>query len=279
MSDDSVILHSGHNDQRIRGVALIISKEKVNTLLEWEPLSDRLIRACFNSKHCKLSIIQCYEPTNEAEEKEMDDWYEELHLAVSKVPQRDLLLIMGDINAKVGNDNTNCERAMGRHGCGVMNDNGERLVDFCLNNNCVIGGTIFPHKTIHKLTWKSPDGSTINQIDHILINGKWRRSLQDLRVCCGADVNSDHYLLTAIIKLKLRKVAKQSQHRKHLDVAKLNCPNTNRDLGVEFRKRFSALADSTEEVSDINSKWETIKKIYVEPQRSPAIERKIKRNG
>lgn len=92
-----------------------------------------------------------------------DDWYEELHLAVSKVPQHDLLLIMGDINAKVGNDNTNCERAMGRHGCGVMNDNGEGLVDFCLNNNCVIGGTIFPHKTIHKLTWKSPDGSTINQ--------------------------------------------------------------------------------------------------------------------
>lgn len=97
-----------------------------------------------------------------------------------------------------------------------------------------------------------------------MINGKWRRSLQDVRFCRGADVNSDHYLLTAIIKLKLRKVAKQSQHRKHLDVAKLKCPNTNRDLGVELIKRFSALADSTEEVSDINSKWETIKKIYVE---------------
>ena len=171
-SDGSVTLHSGHDSQHIRGVALIVSKEKVNTLQDWEPLSDRLIRARFNSKHCKLTILQCYAPTNEADEEDKDDWYEELQQAVSKVPQHDMLLIMGDMNAKVGADNTDCDRAMGKHGCGVMNDNGERLIGFCLENNCVIGGTIFPHRNIHKLTWKSPDGSTVNQIDHILINGK-----------------------------------------------------------------------------------------------------------
>lgn len=146
-----------------------------------------------------------------------------------------MLLIMGDLNAKVGPDNSNCERAMGGHGCCVMNDNGERLVDFCLNNNCVIGGIIFPHRTINKLTWKSPDGSTINHIDHMMINGKWRRSLQDIRVCHGADTNSNHYLVIVIIKLKLRKVTKQSQHRKHLDAAKLKCLKTNRDFLLEVR--------------------------------------------
>ncbi|KAJ8391318.1 hypothetical protein AAFF_G00091050 [Aldrovandia affinis] len=118
---------------------------------------------------------------------------------------------MGDMNAKVGAENDSCDRAIGRHGCGVRNNNGQRLVDFCLKNNCVVGGTIFPHKTTHKLTWKSPDGLTTNQIDHILINRKWHRSLQDVRVCRGADVNSDHYLVMANIKLKLRKVRKVQQ--------------------------------------------------------------------
>ena len=66
------------------------------------------------------------------------------------------------MNAKVGAENSNSERAMGKHGCGVMNDNGERLVDFCLNNNCVIGGTIFAHRDIHKLTRKTHDGKTSN---------------------------------------------------------------------------------------------------------------------
>ena len=58
---------------------------------------------------------------------------------------------MGDMNAKVGSDNTTCEQAMGTHGCSMVNDNGERLINFCMTNNTVIGGTIFEHKNIHKL--------------------------------------------------------------------------------------------------------------------------------
>ena len=83
-----------------------------------------------------------------------EEWYDQLQAAVSKVPQHDVLLIMGDMNAKTGSDNTDRERAMGREGCGIINDNGEKFVNLCLNNNCVIGGTIFQHKEIHKLIWK-----------------------------------------------------------------------------------------------------------------------------
>lgn len=69
---------------------------------------------------------------------------------------------MGDINVKVGLDNSNCEVVMGKYGCGSIDDNGERLVEFCLNNNCIIGGIIFFYKNIYKLIWKFFDGCIIN---------------------------------------------------------------------------------------------------------------------
>lgn len=136
--------------------------------------------------YCKFTILQCYAPTNEAVEVDKHDWCEQLQKAVSKVPQRDVIMITGGLNAKVGADNTDCEQTMWQHGCGTINNNGEMLVDFCLNNSCVIGGTLFPHKHIRKITWRSPDGHTINQINHIIINKKWQRSLQCVKVHRGA---------------------------------------------------------------------------------------------
>ncbi|KAL0165193.1 hypothetical protein M9458_040946 [Cirrhinus mrigala] len=62
---------------------------------------------------------------------------------------------MGDLNAKIGNDNTGYEDIMGVHGLGQMNENGERFADLCSLNQLVIGGSIFPHKRIHKATWRT----------------------------------------------------------------------------------------------------------------------------
>lgn len=90
--------------------------------------------------------------------------------------------MIGDLNAKTGNDNTGYDDVMGQHGLGQMNENGERLADFCAFNKLVTGGTLFQHKIIHIATWVSPDQTTVNQIDHICINKKVRRSLLDNRV-------------------------------------------------------------------------------------------------
>ena len=120
-----------------------------------------------------------------------EDWYEQLQAEVATVPQHDMLLVMGDMNAKVGWDIIDRERAVGSQGCGTINNNGERLVNFCLNNNCVICGTIFQHKDIHKLTWKSPDGKTVNQIYHVVINSKWRRSLKEVHRCWKRSLSCD----------------------------------------------------------------------------------------
>ena len=64
----------------------------------------------------------------------------------------DIVILMGDMNAKVGSQNEGWESIMGTHGVGVMNENGEMFADVCLQHELVIGGTIFPHLNVHKIT-------------------------------------------------------------------------------------------------------------------------------
>ena len=79
-----------------------------------------------------------------------------------QVPRRDIILVIGDTNAKVGNDKIGYELIIGKEGLGTMNENGELFANFCENNELMIGGTVFAHRSIHKATWRSPDMVTEN---------------------------------------------------------------------------------------------------------------------
>ena len=210
------MIYSGQQDTHHRVVALITNKQSASTLMEWEPINERLIKARFNSKYCKLTIIQCYAPANDSEDEVKEDSHEQLQAEFAKVPQHYMLLVMGDMNANIGSDNTGRERVMGSQGCGTINNTGERLVNLYLNNKYVIGGTIFQHKDIHKLTWKSPDRKTVNQIDHVVISNQWRSSLNDVHTWRGADAGSDHYLVMSRLKFCLWKApAKKNRPMKY----------------------------------------------------------------
>lgn len=207
LNSGHTILYSGHQDENLghtEGVAIIVNKKTKKALIEWKPVSSRIITARFKSAVKNVTVIQCYAPTNIADEQNKLDFYDKLQMIVNQAPKRDILIIMGDFNAKIGNDNTNKELVMGKHGVGEQNENGEIFTDFCAFNDLVIGGSLFPHKEVHKVTWISPDGKTGNQIDHISVSRLWRRSLLDVRVKRGADVASDHYLVMAALRLKLK---------------------------------------------------------------------------
>ncbi|CAG2222390.1 unnamed protein product [Mytilus edulis] len=141
---------------------------------------------------------------------------------------------------------------------------GERLANMCSTNGLVIGGTLFKHKDIHKITWNSPNNRDKNQIDHIIIDGKWRRSLLDKRAFRGADVNSDHHLVIAKLQLKLKKVPDNNKPgRNILHVNRLKDPEIKEKFVIELRNRFRVLdeIDPTEDNS-IEKKWENIKEVY-----------------
>ena len=134
---------------------------------------------------------------------------------MDSVHKHDILLVMGDLNAKVGKDNRGYENItiLGRHGVGERNYNGERLVDFRLNN-LVVTGTIFPHKLIHKQTWTSPGGRTKNQIDYV--SWQHRTSVTETRATRGADIARDHQLVRSKIKLKLKRKQKTRRSERNL---------------------------------------------------------------
>ena len=105
------------------------------------------------------------------------------------------------------------------------------MVSFCDFNNLIITGTIFSHRNIHKATWKSPDGRTKNQIDHILISRQHRTTVLDTKVLRGADVASDHYLVRTKLRVKLKKIKTVRNPRRKYDTIQLNQEAT--------RKKFS----------------------------------------
>ncbi|KAK2701470.1 hypothetical protein QYM36_019877 [Artemia franciscana] len=180
-------------------------------MLKWTPVNERIIYTRFWSAHGKLSIVACYAPTNEADEIEKDNFYETLQSVVAEILRHDIICVGGDLNTKVGSCHNYCPEVMGQHGISDMNENGALLVDVALNNDLVIGGKLFQHKTIDKYTWTSPDGRTCNQIDPLLCSRKWRKSLLNVRGYRGTNIQSDHSLMVAKIFLKIKVTQRNTQ--------------------------------------------------------------------
>ena len=175
-----------------------------------------------------------------------------------------MTLMMGDFNAKIGADNTGYDDIMGTQGLGVMNENGERFADLCSLNELVIEGSIFPHKRIHKATWRSPDHITENQIDHICISRKFRRSRRDVRVMRGADVSSDHHLLATTVKLRLKRYNNNPNNtRTKYNVGLLRNKDTQAAFKISLSNRYQPLKELMEDrETDIETQWEHGKKLW-----------------
>ena len=115
-----------------------------------------MISVHFQGKPFCIMVIQVYALTNNAEEAEAEQFYEDLQDLLELTPQKDVLFIIGDCNAKVRSQET--PGVTGKFGRGVWNEAGQRLIEFCQENPLVIANTLFQQHKRRLYTWTSPDG-------------------------------------------------------------------------------------------------------------------------
>ncbi|XP_039296210.1 craniofacial development protein 2-like [Nilaparvata lugens] len=140
------LLYSGveMNSRAKEGVGIIFSGEYFKRIVSWNAVNSRIISANLDLEE-KVSLIQIYAPTDDSAELERETFYLALQETVDKARQyAEHLIIMGDWNARVGNDITIGHGCLGKHGAeSVLNGSGKRMLQFCIDNDLLVGNSFY----------------------------------------------------------------------------------------------------------------------------------------
>ncbi|XP_071500074.1 uncharacterized protein [Diadema antillarum] len=199
---------SARRSKRSRGKTVEEEEEEdvVAAPVEAEYEEGALISIRISARPHKLTIIQAYAPTSGHGDEEVEEFYDQLEATIAKVPRKDLMMVQGYWNAKVGPDAyENWAGTVGRFGMGDTNDRGIRLLEFAKSHCLTLANTLHPKNWSRTVTWHSPNGQVHNQIDFILVPQRFKSSINkaNTRTFPGADIGSDHDLVLTTIKLKL----------------------------------------------------------------------------
>ena len=139
-SDDHYIYYCGQESLRINAIAIIVNESpKCNTWMQSQKRQNDL--CSFTRQTIQYHGNQIYALTSNTEEAEVEQFHEDLQDHLELAPQKDVLFIIGDWNAKVGSQET--PTVTGKFGLGIWNDAGQRLIEFCQENALVIANTLF----------------------------------------------------------------------------------------------------------------------------------------
>jgi hypothetical protein len=221
------------------GVGILLSRRFSSSLIVWTPVSERIITATLKRKFRNITIVQCYVSTEEGDAEDKETFYDQLGQVVSGFMKSTMIVVRGDFNAKMGEDNEDLRHVMGKHGTGPRKDNGDLLIEFCGKHGLNTGGMLFPHKEHNKVTWVSPDRATQNQIDHICTTGNFSRALLNARNKRGADIGSDHHLPLGTLRIQVRERRKEGEHaRRKLNVDLLKETGKKREFITTIRNKI-----------------------------------------
>ncbi|XP_068625267.1 craniofacial development protein 2-like [Battus philenor] len=250
VDNNHVMYYSGSEESsNMHDVAVIINTRSLNTPITFVPVSNRAMMIQIQSKPLNLNIIQLYAPTTEGTNEDVEEFYKQTEQLIKVTKKHDINIILGDMNAKVGRREV--KGTVGKYGLGERNDRGDRLVQFCQDQDFVIMNTYFqlPHRRLY--TWTSPlhkpDRIVRNQIDYIMINSRFRNCVKSAKTYPGADIRSDHNPVVAEMLLVLKSIRKR-QANNRANIRKISCMNCKSEVIREINKWATEAKQSHESV-------------------------------
>ena len=178
---------------------MLIGPRALKTLNSIERIQPRMMVATFNGNP-KATIISCYSPTNVSDETELVTFYEELSSLVRSIPKHNLLVMDGDMNVQIGKNRNNKYSLQN-----TSNSNGQHLIDFMIENRLTCLNTNYQKREGRLWTYTYANNSKA-QIDYVFINRKWKNSAMNCEAYSSFEgVSSDHRIVTAKVRLSLRK--------------------------------------------------------------------------
>ena len=249
------LVYSGLQDERrSEGVGIAMTKEAKASMRSYHPVSARVLSAEFQTQVGPLLVIVVYAPTNQHSNEEKDEFYNDLDNTISR--GNGLVMIMGDFNAAIS------ESVPGVSGTHALSnntsDNGYRLISFASTHGLCIMNTFFEHKHIHLATWYPPDPKAYPSVkDYILVKQRMKPSIVDTRVYRGGDMDSDHRLLVAMVKIRLmRTKCNRNRPTEHLYDANLLQLDPKKE---EFAESFSHTFEHRTRQGGYEQRWSEVK--------------------
>ena len=167
-------------------------------------------------------------PKIDYDDDDIEDFYDQLQEVIDQAPKKDILVVKGDWNAKIGEDaSKNWKGTCGQYCSPETNKRGLRLPELASSNNLKVASTSGPHKPSRRWTWHSARGDFHNQIDYIMVKRLFQSSVNIAKTTSfpGADVGSDHELVVMTFRLRLQRVTNQGSTRIRFSLEKLKDPN------------------------------------------------------
>ncbi|XP_045448721.1 uncharacterized protein LOC123657186 [Melitaea cinxia] len=246
---------------REHGVGFAIRNDLLSAMETPRGISERIMVLRMRSNCGFVTFISAYAPTLVSPDEAKDQFYDQLTETVRGVSSSDRLYILGDFNARVGQDSSAWPDCVGPHGIGKLNENGQRLLEFCSSQLLCVTNTFFKGKPMRRVSWKHPRSGHWHQLDLVLTRRKDLRETIHTRTFHSAECDTDHSLVVTRVALIHKKIHSSKPPGKK----KLDLPKTRHD---DLIRDFEDLVRKETETWNVNAtvedEWSNVRTLLTE---------------